>query len=377
MQQSVDALQRALANNVFHYAKDSKKAAGRALGTLVEIVTFYLLKTWEYENHIVIERRLPEYGNPEITHNVEFSLHPSRGSFKVAFDQAHLPITSRKILKHVDASLWPNSEPKSTTLLSTKKILRNACALYEDDNILLIGHLSKRTQTKYQVTINQLMPHPFAIIECKRVGVEEGTKKGPQTIEKAKQGAYVARTISSLQKIRMSDGSVYGVLNSNGKGILCKPYATFLKKIIQSSNPILLRDFTLTIGVVSNHGNWFTSDNHNKELKVLTQSYDWTLFLTDEGLSKFVDSLLLRPSKRYLPVREAFIQSYQKTNPGNIFTKVNIAHDADAALQQYFTRNLRKIENWFNVISPFDRSIEQLNRELMKLSSKNWEKILG
>lgn len=27
-------------------------------------------------------------------------------------------------------------------------------------------------------------------------------KKGPQTIEKAKQGAYVTRTASSLQKIR-------------------------------------------------------------------------------------------------------------------------------------------------------------------------------
>ena len=75
--ESVDALQRALTRDVFHYAKDAKKAAGRALGTLVEIITFYLIKSWGYEKHTVIERRLPEYANPEITHNVEFSLHPS------------------------------------------------------------------------------------------------------------------------------------------------------------------------------------------------------------------------------------------------------------------------------------------------------------
>jgi hypothetical protein len=34
---SVDALQQVLVEKVFHYAEDRKKAAGRALGTLVEI----------------------------------------------------------------------------------------------------------------------------------------------------------------------------------------------------------------------------------------------------------------------------------------------------------------------------------------------------
>lgn len=33
---SVDKLQKALSSNIFHYAKDAKKAAGRALGTMVE-----------------------------------------------------------------------------------------------------------------------------------------------------------------------------------------------------------------------------------------------------------------------------------------------------------------------------------------------------
>lgn len=44
--QSVDKLQLTLAKKVFHYAKDAKKASGRALGTMVEIITFYLLKDW-------------------------------------------------------------------------------------------------------------------------------------------------------------------------------------------------------------------------------------------------------------------------------------------------------------------------------------------
>ena len=49
-------------------------------------------------------------------------------------------------------------------------------------------------------SVVSLRRRPFAIFECKRVGVEEGMRKGPQTIQKAKQGAYVARTVSALQK---------------------------------------------------------------------------------------------------------------------------------------------------------------------------------
>ena len=78
--ESVDTLQKTLADTVFNYAADSKKAAGRALGTLVEIVTFYTLLAWNLRDHIVIERSVPEFANPEIIHNVEFSLHPVRTS---------------------------------------------------------------------------------------------------------------------------------------------------------------------------------------------------------------------------------------------------------------------------------------------------------
>ena len=47
---SVDALQKTLAESVFAYAADRKKAAGRALGTLVEIITYYALCTWGLRN---------------------------------------------------------------------------------------------------------------------------------------------------------------------------------------------------------------------------------------------------------------------------------------------------------------------------------------
>ena len=58
---SVDQLQKTLTKNIFGYAKDSKKAAGRALGTIVEIITFYLLKSWGLNNSILIEKRIPEF----------------------------------------------------------------------------------------------------------------------------------------------------------------------------------------------------------------------------------------------------------------------------------------------------------------------------
>ena len=128
---SVDALQRALTDDVFHYAKDAKKAAGRALGTLVEIITFYLIKSWGHEKAIAIERRLPEYANPEITHNVEFSLHPSRELENIEFEKSQLPLTPKKIAKSLDNATWDSAASKSTQLLSSDEILRNACTLYE------------------------------------------------------------------------------------------------------------------------------------------------------------------------------------------------------------------------------------------------------
>ena len=96
---SVDQLQKILTEEVFHYARDSKKAAGRALGTLVEIITFYALKSWGLERNVAIERPLPEFGNDDITHNVEYSLHSSTPLATAKFSRDDLPITAKKIAK--------------------------------------------------------------------------------------------------------------------------------------------------------------------------------------------------------------------------------------------------------------------------------------
>jgi len=70
------------------------------------------------------------------------------------------------------------------------------------------------------LTIAHLHKNPFAIFKCKRVGVEEGINDA----------------------------------------------------------------FDSPVGVVSNHGNWFIAEDHNKELKVLAQSYDWLLFFRTRDL---------------------------------------------------------------------------------------------
>ena len=84
---------------------------------------------------------------------------------------------------------------------------------------------------------------------------------------------------------------------------------------------------------MSNHGNWFTSDNPNKELRVLAQSYDWLLFLTDDGLAQFIADILQSDAPDVAPAKKAFLESYTGRNAKTRFTKVQMALDADKVLQ--------------------------------------------
>ena len=149
-----------------------------------------------------------------------------------------------------------------------------------------------------------------------------------------------------------------------------------MEEIIYSDNSELLQKFILTVGVVSNHGNWFTAENHNKELKVLAQSYDWLIFLTDNGLAQFIDELLLNPTQEYIKVQEAFKSSYTADKKRNVFTKVKMDFEADTVLLKYFSDKLNKIEGWFNTIAPEGKTITELKNELVELRSKNWKEIL-
>ena len=376
--QSLDKLQRVLATEVFNHTKDPKKAAGRALGTLVEIITYYLLKTWGLNDHISIERGLEEYGNPDITHNVEYSLHPVIGNLNISIEKNDKSVTANAIIKALIKHKFrlKGFEKKSNQLLSSN-ILRNACTIATSSDSFLLCSIRESGGSKLELNIYEQSAKPYAVFECKRVGIEDGMKKGPQTIEKAKQGAYVARTASSLQKIRTESGQMYGIIYKSDGSYIVEPYVELMEKIIFSDNQELLRRFILTVGIVSNHGNWFTSGNQNKEMKVLSQSYDWMLFLTDAGLSEFIVNLLLSPTKKFEFLRETFLSSYKEGKKKNQFTKVQMNIHADAILREYFSKNLTKIEKWFNVISPEKKEVPVLKNELQQLKIKNWTKILG
>lgn len=200
-------------------------------------------------------------------------------------------------------------------------------------------------------------------------------RKGPQTIEKAKQGAYVARSVSSLQKFRLADGRLQGVIDLGGGNLRTGEYAPLLREVIDGDAPEPLRNFILTVGVVSNHGNWFTAEDHNKELRVLAHSYDWLLFLTDLGLCQFIEKLLLKPVADLRPARDAFLASYPKTTGGSQFTKVTMGVDADLALKRYFKLHELEVESWFNVIGPRGGALRQLREDLVKLVGKDWKGI--
>lgn len=375
--ESIDQLQKALTENVFHYAKDSKKAAGRALGTIVEIITFYFLKTWNLTNSISIEKRIPEYGNPDITHNVEYSVHPILNEYSIQIPNDSSSITATKILRSLENSSGLTSyEKTNNNLLSKDGILRNACTIASKEDSNLIASMISKTKEVITISVAEQSKNPFAIFECKRVGVEEGTKKGPQTIEKAKQGAYVANAVSSLQKVRLSSGELYGIIYKKNKILYSKPYNELLAQVIRSDEAELLKWFVLTVGVVSNHGNWFTAENHNKELKVLSQSYDWLIFLTDSGLKEFIEDLIFNPSSEYEDVKKAFLASYSSKKKKNQFTKVQMNIKAHEALLRYFFENLPRIESWFNIISPSFGEIHQLKDELKTLALKPWKDIL-
>jgi hypothetical protein len=49
--------------------------------------------------------------------------------------------------------------------------------------------------------------------------------------------------------------------------------------------------------------------------------------------------------------------------------------EADIVLKKYFQENERRVDSWFNIISPAKSSIELLQKELLTLHKKDWKKI--
>jgi hypothetical protein len=365
--QSVDVLQNALAGSVFKSTASPKKAAGRALGTLVELVTFYMLRDWGLEDGLAIERGLPEYGNASIRHNVEFTLHPTRVNETVPRRNADRSLTCREIdLSLRDYGLELDAAAlRRTARLIGSGLLRHACVFAEEEGAFWVAYMTGDCE-KFE--ISQLREAPFAMFECKRVGVEEGQKKGPQTIEKAKQGAYVARSVSGLQRIARRDGSVAALVEEIDGRLKTHPdYYAFLQGAIDADDLDALANVVLTVGVVSNHGNWFTAETQNKEMRVLAQSYDWLLFLTDAALAEFIQDVLQGEQDHFSATRDAFVASFGRQGGATRFTKVTVDAEADRELTDYFASE-QPWSRWFNVITPNDH-IDKLREDLIRLKS--------
>ena len=369
---SVDALQKALGESIFSNRTDVKKAAGRALGTIVELITFYMLKQWGFLPHLTIERGLAEFGNDQITHNVEFGLHHcyEKSSATLKNEEYKLPLTTAKLRKLFDIA--KEIPIKANTLLTKDLILRNSCVIGASDQRLLVAHLDDYGAQTTEISLSELKSHPFAMVECKRVGVEDGAKKGPTTIEKAKQGAYVAKHVSSLQKVRGHDGVMYGAWPLKSGGFEIRDLNAERKRLIYEAPAHELDGFILTVGLVSNHGNWFTKENMNKELLVLKDSYDWLIFLTDDGIAEFVYDTILSDDVSMKAVKDSFSLSYASGESGkNQFTKVKIDYKADQALARYFAIHESRIEKtWFNILTPNGQTIDNLKEDLQSLSEK-------
>lgn len=372
--QSVDALQNALAESVFKSTSSSKKAAGRALGTLVELLTFYMIRDWGLESGLAIERGLPEYGNALITHNVEFTLHPASFSDTVPRRDVGRSLTCREMdlsLRAHGVKLEKESLRRQAKLVG-QGLLRHACVFAEEDDAFWVAYM---TGDRKEFEASRLREEPFAMFECKRVGVEEGQKKGPQTIEKAKQGAYVARSVSGLQRIARRDGRVAALVEEiDGRLSTHSDYYAFLQGAIDAGDLDALANVVLTVGVVSNHGNWFTGDTQNKEMRVLAQSYDWLLFLTDAALAEFIQDVLQGEQDHFVATRDAFVTSFGRQGGTTRFTKVTIDAAADRELTDYFT-SAPPWDRWFSVITPGE-TINKLRDDLLRLKSVHdhgWE----
>ena len=147
-------------------------------------------------------------------------------------------------------------------------------------------------------------------------------------------------------------------------------YQLELDKIIDNPDSEFATGLNLSIGIVSNHGNWFTDEKLNKELLVLKSSYDWLLFMSDEAMVKFVTDLLIDPKPKFSAVSNAFTASYRPGRKKNIFTKTVIQKNADSALRNYFSQNTEEIEKWFTVLQPEYKNIDDLKITLDKVSKR-------
>lgn len=366
---SVDEVQRELEKSIFVERRDAFKATGRALGTIQEIIVYFLFEVYNIGERLFLEYPLPEYGRPDIVHNVEFSIHPlvsiepieysGRVNKNIQFPK-ELKKNFKEQIKKIKTSVTlieKNREFDRETRIINPCFIRNInewtydkifkAGYVEDTSGLFITNLSK----------------PISFIECKRVGLETGTTTGPQTIEKAKQAAYLALRCSKLQKIITSD-DILGFLDLKDR-FICRPYEELWSEILDKKDVELLNGVVRSIIFLSNHINWYLNDIEKKDLHILKQSYDWTIWIEDKALAEFVKIFILPEGI----IRNVFYKNYvQRSKGGTFFTKNRLDNEVYRILYSYFRRNKEEIaRNWLTVLSPEEKTFIDLINEIKNI----------
>jgi hypothetical protein len=153
-----------------------------------------------------------------LTHRVEFTLHQL-----ISIKTATLKETKRNgraesyLVSKEEAEEGSDGSLKLVSKLGLGGIFFFSVPFKQKSSINFgsseVFHVAECVSGK-KCEIRTLSAAPVAYIECKRVGLEEGTATGPQTIEKAKQAAYVALRSSAVQKVRTPKG-LYGAFYQN------------------------------------------------------------------------------------------------------------------------------------------------------------------
>lgn len=372
MSRSIDEIQKKLQKDIFKDRVDAKKAAGRALGTIQEIIVWFLLEVHGLGIRTLLEYQLPEYANADILHNVEFSIHPLR-----SIDSLSLIGTKNMSIKLPSEIIKRHSKQKKNLVPSVTVLERhrqfgnevrviNPCFVknlvdWNYDEVYL-GRYKNKDEGEL-VTISKT---PIAFVESKRVGLEEGTTTGPQTIEKAKQASYIALRTSKLQKI-FHAGEILGVMVLSDGTKIVDNYEKLWSDLIKKGDINALRGVVRSIILLSDSINWYVKGVEKKDLHVIKQSYDWTIWMEDEGLISFVENFLLTDGV----IRDVFYKNYvERKKGGTFFTKNRMDNEAYSVLFSFFQKNHEKIEKtWLKVLAPKDKTFDDMVKELLMVLS--------
>jgi len=101
------------------------------------------LKEWGLIDYISIERKLAEYGNPSITHNVEFTIHPV-----IKNNVLDQEFTNKLSSKDIAKALGISSDLKNNMLIDNKSTIKNACLIAENKSFLIVSNIVKIVKNK-------------------------------------------------------------------------------------------------------------------------------------------------------------------------------------------------------------------------------------